>query len=237
MDGQRFDSIAKTLATAGTRRRVLQAFAVAIVGGVYSFVGGPRVSRVIAASRCRTDADCPSVNPSCVNGRCRSAACPSGSDFCQDVVNGCAPGCGCASAIDGTIFCTDSVGCIACSSDADCEAYPFFGTGSACVVATGPKCNCVGGKGCARACQATLDPTDCTGKPDGTVCGDGHSLCINETCISEAAFGPSPPLPGLSKICFVAPSSPQCAKWIEKLRKSCGKKSNIDLLICRTIIA
>ncbi len=178
MDGQRFDEFAKRLAGSASRREVVRAIAGGMSGGLLAIVRLRRPARVAAGS-CSSDADCPNTNPSCVNGRCRSAICPADSDFCQPQVVGCGPRCGCATDINGNPFCTDAVGCVACTSDADCEAHPYFGAGSACVVATGPMCNCPGGKGCARACPGTL-PDRCAEVECGECasCDPATGACI-----------------------------------------------------------
>lgn len=59
MDGERFDAITRTLATGGSRRTLLRAFAGAIgasLAGVGTALGAPRCKRT--GQRCKSNADC-----------------------------------------------------------------------------------------------------------------------------------------------------------------------------------
>jgi hypothetical protein len=96
---------------------------------------------------------CGGDRPVCLDGVCGVSVCPPNALFCvePDEIFLCTPNCSCAIKTTGEGFCTNSVGCLAneCDSDADC-VDAGFPAGSACVNASGPKCNCA--KGCAPPC-------------------------------------------------------------------------------------
>jgi hypothetical protein len=94
------------------------------------------------------------LHEECTNSVCTPIACPANSLFCAPGTGqGCGPGaCGCASAGDGSGFCSDCAFCFLspeCTSDEDCVARGMP-AGTVCGDSTGGDCNF----SCSRACFA-----------------------------------------------------------------------------------
>src|SRR5437763_14069700 len=84
MSADRFDDLAKALATGSSRRTALKAIAATAAGGVLALLGG----RTVEAKTCSDNCDCPRHSV-CQAGRCvhGSHICPREMVLCKDAIN------------------------------------------------------------------------------------------------------------------------------------------------------
>jgi hypothetical protein len=188
MDGNRFDTLTKCLATAGTsRRRFLRGFGGGMTGALLALIGGVGAE---ADTLCKPSGHLPqskcTKNAQCCSGRCDQGNCctPLTCDAYAGQCGTLSDGCG------GTLTCTCDAGqCLTCGSDNTCVSV----------------CNadqvCSGGNRCCptdrpQQCGDTccLDTVACDPSGSGCCVGignvtDGGQCSQNGDCCSGLCNG------------------------------------------------
>ncbi len=169
MDGRRFDAFARTLATAGSRRRLLTALAGGALGSLMPWLGGEAATAcVLPGAKCKRTRTC-CGDARCRNGRCRCKsddACPASKPCC---INGkCKPKCFDTCCAD----CCDDTCCAECFVELNHNGNP-----------TDIKGCCGAGGLWAEVCHK-----EGTSQAQDTCCWSIEE-CIDGTCCCHGCFG------------------------------------------------
>ena len=190
MDGVRFDNLARGLANATSRRRLLRGLAGGVLGGVLGPLGLAGAATCREAGRlCNADADCCAgvcdvSNPdpkrrnrcACPGGtfECRGG-CKTAADFQSDAAN--CGGCGkrCPAPANGVSVCVDGSCGLVCNAG-------YHQCGPRCLSNTDPA-TC--GASCAPCPVPANGRATCDGTTCGVACDAGFHTCDGVTCVSN----------------------------------------------------
>ena len=232
MDEERFDGLARAVATNGSSRRTVLRMLAATVGGW--IVAGTSVSAWAAQpATCQQDADCVDADADpCTGGRCEGGMCTFTNVFC-------APGFVCCG--NGECCSEASPEAGACASDADCQnadadpctgvrceggtCAPYILTCIAGFTCCGGECvaDCPDGQGVDANCQCpggTASPSGDTSTPsEPSGAGSAETNAVQPTRLPNTGVHPTTPTGGTPLAPLLAAAAAASAIWWRAARE------------------